>query len=687
MVAAQYAFSLPDEATIRALLARAIDMYRDRDAIIAKFRDAINGKNPITAPQSTQFKTVAKHGYHLQAAQNEKTSRYRRIPEMKVLPFSVGKPAQKEADALERAVNVALDTIDMTSGGNVWKNVVHDVHLLDAGVERWEAAPAAFWPELVVTKLEGEDEPKDNLMRLYQDKNLYEKKKDEYIRAAGIPLRRVYVPLERFYPITEGPTIVETFEVEPRSLRSVLSNPLFNTSGMSGYPQTQDGGLSVEVAILHYCNQNWHAYYALGPSYESRQMWPTASSTASLMMGQPTLLHAYEHGLGETIYNYVVGRGGGWLNGTNNIDGVMKALLELNQDADELNSQILTYIRNVLWPTRVAYYDKQARGIDDAPPKPPVIPEGGIVSMFVGEKIENIVQNLPDFQLATWAYQNIKDRISELAGSPVLFGERAPGVNTGYHQQLQITQAEHLDAQLEASLAYGAEQGALKMLKWIKRLGERVYVVGKEIETKKRITAQYLSIDPKKLSPMPQLAAKVRDPRPTDFLTSSQAALQLTQVRPGHDDPMVSDAWALENLLGVELPEDVERQKLEEKYRRKLLNGDVITQMLGMRLGLALAEREGQAVTPEMVAGASPAFQQAAQQMNQSGEAAAMGGVSPGTAAAAIQGQSEAGTALAPPTSGLAGMMAGVGGGIPAGNPQPMQQAGRIQQILSQVTG
>src|SRR3990167_6594322 len=121
---------------------------------------------------------------------------------MKVLPFSVGKPAQKEADALERAVNVALDTIDMTSGGNVWKNVVHDVHLLDAGVERWEAAPAAFWPELVVTKLEGEDEPKDNLMRLYQNKNLYEKKKDEYIRAAGIPLRRVCVLLKRVYPIT-----------------------------------------------------------------------------------------------------------------------------------------------------------------------------------------------------------------------------------------------------------------------------------------------------------------------------------------------------------------------------------------------------------------------------------------------------------------------------------------------------
>ena len=680
MVVAQYAFELPDEAKIRALLARAIDTYRDRDAIIAKFRDAINGKNPITAPQSVQYKAVAKHGYHLQAAVNEKTSRYRRIPEIKVVPFSVGKVAQKEGDALERAINVALDTIDMTSGGNVWKNVVQDVHLLDAGVERWEAAPAAFWPELVVTTVESEDRPKDNLMRLYESKDLYEKKKDEYLRAAGIPIRRVYVPLERFYPIAEGSTIVEAFEIEERTLRSVLSNPLFDTSRLSGYPQTQDGGFSVKVAILHYCNQNWHAYYALGPSYEGRQMWPTIAQASSLAMGQPVLLHAYEHGIGRVPYNYVIGRGGGWLNGTNNIDGVMKALLELNQDADELNSQILTYIRNVLWPTRVAYFDREARGADDAPPKPPVVPEGGIISMFTNEKIENIVQNIPDFQLATWAYQNIKDRISELAGSPVLFGERAPGVNTGYHQQLQITQAEHLDAQLEASLAYGAEQGVRIMLEWIKRLGEKCYVVSREIDTKKRITAAYLSIDPKKLSPMPQLAAKVRDPRPTDFLTTLQAALQGTQIRPGHDDPLLSDEYALTEIIGMENSGDNERQKLQEKYRRILLNGPAIPQLLGIRLGLALAEAEGTQIDSGMVGDASPAFQQAAAQLNQSGEAAAMGGVSPNTATSVIEGKDE-------PTSGLGGMMAGVGGGIPTGNPQPLQQAGRVQQILSQVTG
>jgi hypothetical protein len=35
--------------------------------------------------------------------------------------------------------------------------------------------------------------------------------------------------------------------------------------------------------------------------------------------------------------------------------------------------------------------------------------------------------------------------MNALAGSPVLYGERQPGVNTGYHQQIQQNQAKHLD--------------------------------------------------------------------------------------------------------------------------------------------------------------------------------------------------------------------------------------------------
>lgn len=688
----RYALDLPEPSVIRALLERAIDMNRERDTMIAKFRDALDGKNPIAAPSSMQFKVVTKHGYHLRAAVNEKTARYRRIPEIKVVPFSIFKTAQREADQTEKSINIMLDTIDQTSGGNVWANVVHDVHVLDAGVERWERAPAAWWPELVM----GAD-GKDNLMRLFEDEKTYEAEKAKYLKKMGPCIRRVYVPLERFYPIVEGGTIVECFEVEERSLRSVLGNKSFDTAQLSGYNLGNDGGMSTKVVVLHYSNQQFHAYYALGPSNAGNSTWPRLAQTNTLATGTPVLLHHYRHGLGKVIYNYVPGRGGGWLGGNNNIDGVMKALLELNQDADEVNSQIMTYIRNVLWPTRVAYFDPDKRGGDEAPPKPPVIPEGSTISMFVGEKIENMVQSLPEFGLAQWAYGNIKERIGELAGASVLYGDRAPGVNTGYHQQLQISQAEHLDAMLEASLVRGAINGVLIALEHIRQTGEKCYVAYHSKDNKGRMAGEWLAIDPAKLDPMPQLAAKVRDPRPTDLLTGIQAALQATQIRPGHNTPLLPDDYVLENFLGIESPDDMERMKLEQSYRNKLLQGDVLNQVLGVRLGMALAQREGAQLTPDVAAGASPAFQQAVQQMNQSGEAASLGGVAPANAMAMIEGQAQAGTPPAPPPgppsgavpqqSGMAGALAGTGGGVPAGNPQPAQVSARVQELLRQVQG
>lgn len=678
MAAGQYALDLPDPSTLRALFTRAIDMYRTRDEYITKFREALDGRNPVAVPQSMQYKAVAKHTYHLRAVVNEKTSRYRRIPEMKVVPLSVSKTAEREANKLEKAINVALDTIDLQSGGNVWWNVINDVHALDAGVERWERAPAAFWPELVV----GED-GEDNFSRIYQDKDQYEKKKEDYIKNAGLPIRRVYVPLERFYPIVEGATIVEAFELEERSLRSVLAHPKWDTAALRGYNTGTDGGMSQKVVILHYSNQRFHAYYALGPSQTNYYEWPRLMSTQSMALGQPMLLDSYEHGLGETVYNYVVGRGGGWINGASYMDGVMKAILELNQDADELHSQVSTYIRNVMWPTRVAYYDPDARQMSDGtPPKPPVIPEGGTIGMFKGEKIENIVQALPEFALAEWVYGTTKDRISELAGSPVLFGDRAPGVTTGYHQQLQISQAEHLDAMLEANLARGAVGGVVKFLKHLSALDEKVWVVArmkKGMGKGSRIYGEYTSIDPRKLDPIPQLAAKVRDPRPTDVLTGVQAVMQMTQIRPGHNTAFLPDDYAAETFLGIEDYDELELKRFEQDMRNQLLNNNqLITQTLGIRLGLALAQREGANITEDTVSGASPAFQQATQEMNQSGESAEMGGVSPNNAAAMITG-----SAAPAPDSGMGGALQGVGGGMAPGNPQASQTAGRARGLMT----
>ena len=102
---------------------------------------------------------------------------------------------------------------------------------------------------------------------------------------------------------------------------------------------------------------------------------------------------------------------------------------------------------------------------------------------------------------------------------------------------------------------------------------------------------------------------------------------------------------------------------------------------LSQRLGLELAKRQAANLTPEEVANASPAMQQAAQGMNESGEAAQNGGVSPRNLAAQIDGRTLA-ESRSRDGAGAGGALKGQGGGMPPGAPQPAQAMGRAQQIL-----
>ena len=677
-----YAQSLPEPTRVRALLQRVIEWYSARDALINRYRLAIDGKNPIAAPTSLQYKVVVKHSFRLQSIRNEKRSRYRALPEFKVIPMEKRRDVRlrQKADDLELALNVAVENMETTSGDPVWSHVCDDVIMLDAGVERIERAPAAFWPEISVLDKKGQNAlmrrqvPKEDgsVVRLFEDGDLYEKHKDDYLKQAGIPLKTTWVPLERFYPVFEGGTMVECFEVEERSLREVKSNPLFKTDFLSGYSTGSDGGLSQKVVVLHYSNQIVHAYYALGPTSQLRNAWPDIRKTSEFALGEPILLHSYNHGLGRPIYNYVTGRGGGWKGGGSRAEGTMFALLELSQDLDELNSQVATYARNVMWPTRLVKYSRESRAGDEALPTPMKIPEGGTVAIWSDESIENMTQVFQDFQLAEWLQKTTIDQMNALAGSPALFGERQPGINTGYHQQLQLTQAEHLDSQIESALAQGAKNRALIMLGHVQQMGEKCYVTAHSKDSKGRISGKYICIDPDDLDPMPQLAVKVRDPKPTDLLLASQVFTQMTQIRPGHGTPAVDDAYALENFMGVEDPGEIDRRKREQDMRNKLWAGPLLVQKMGEKLGLAMAQGQAQTVTPEQAAGASPGFQGAIQQINQSGEPQAQGGISPENATA----QAEM------PESGAGGALAGVGGGLAPGQPQPAQTAGRGRQLL-----
>ena len=670
------------------MLGRQLDLYQKRDNLINRMRMHLEGKNPIVVPNSMQLKGVATHTFHLNAIINEKTSRYRPEPEIKCIPVAkASSPAQKirtQAAELEKAINVALYTLGTKDADAVWSHLKQDVHLFDAGVEKYLAIPKQKWPKLIPTrwrmtneKREEYDEPeaKDDLYRDLESQGRtddYEKEKDAYLHDAGIPIMRAYVPLERFYPFFEGNTMVECMELEERSLKSVLENKLFDTSSLKGYSLGNDGGRSAKVVILHFCDDTHYAYYALGPSLTGRQTWPSMMNSRTLSKGMPVLLHSFQHNLGRPLYNYVPGRGGGWKDGNSRMEPIMNAVLQLNQDQDDLYSQINSFIRNNLWATRVMKFSRESRGPDEGLPTVPNVPEGGLIGIWNDEEIENIVQNMPGFELARWSFDTRERRIDALVGSPALFGDRQPGVNTGYHQQLQVTMAEHLDAEIESALAAGAVNGVMIFLEQIRDLGEKMYVQNIVKDKTNKQMGEYVCIDPKALNPMPMLSAKVRDPRPMDMVTSAQAVMQLTQMRPGHNTPFVSDDWAAENIMGIEDPDEMRRTIWKEKMEAQLMGGPLLAQELGKRLGMALIQAGAPGpIDPATAGAASPAMQQAVKGINESGESAAMGGAQPRNLIAQAEGRIQS-----------TGVGAGVGGGPATGAPQPQQALGRSQQIL-----
>ena len=679
--------ALPSPAQLKAMLSHQLDIYARRDRLIERYRRTLDGKNPIKAPRAMGYKVTVWHTRRLSAILNEKTARYRQNPEVKVVPIGrdgkVSKPVRNKAERLEKAINGMFYALERQGSDSVWQNVIWDLHVADAACEKWLAHPQATWPKLVpyLDDDEGEDaEPRDVLERTHGDD--YERVREDYKKERGMSISRFWVPIERFYPIFENGRLMEGFELSERTLRSLMNNPLFDTSVLRNYAgRREDGGLSQNVVMLEYSNDRYHAYYALGPSHTSGQAWPMITSSRSLAMGEPILLHKYEHGLGRPVYNYITGRGGGWVSGDSRQEGVMESLLEAAQQLDELFSQMATYLRNVMWPTRVAYFDPEARAADGGTPPSAKIEEGGIISMWKNERIENQTANIPDFPFATQLYERIESNMGALAGAPVLFGERQPGVVTGYHQQIQQNQARHLDNQIENALARGAIQGVELALLHVRAMDEKMYPFVPERGPGGRVEGEYICIDPKDLDPLPQLAAKVIDPQPTDLMIGADVALKLTQIRPGHDTPLIDDGRALQEILGFQDPEDIIRSRDEQRLRERLTASEAIYLDLSQRLGLELAKRQAANLTPEEVANASPAMRQAAQQMNESGEAAQAGGVSPRNLGAQIDGRTLA-ESRTRDGAGAGGALRGQGGGMPTGAPQPAQAIGRAQQIL-----
>ena len=674
------------------MLRHRIEFWQPRNELITKFRQMRAGENPISAPASAQYKVVVAHTHFLEAIANEKNARFDGLPGIKITPVGTSGAARTFSTQMEHNVNGIWAGLQRQGGGNVWSRQVEDAILTDGGASRIERAPAAMWPELTIVEVKGKGaNEKLYFRRPFETPEEYEKYRDEYKEQAQIPLRQVYVPHECFLPHYDGPTMIWAQEVEQRTLAQLMSNRLFDGSpgkaALAGYDNGANKQTGRKVVLLHYVDQVQHAYYALTPggsNSRNNQRWPDALRPNEMSVGVPVFLHAYKHRLGRTLYNYVAGRAGGWMgSNSSQSEGVMKAIFELAEDADRLWSQIQTNLRSQGWPTYAAYYDKEARAADDALPAPPKIQEGQNLSMWSGEKIENVTKPM-DFTTAQWAMAQFRERIGELAGSQAIFGSRQPGVTTGYHESLQISQAEHLDNKIEQNLAEGAVDATWLFLKHIEAMDEKVPVWTSEKNKKGQEIGNYGWLTPEdvgKLRPA-QIAARVRTPRDTDYPVKLQAFMQATADRRGPGTPAMDDDSARDLILGLDSPDEVQRKIDKQNVRQRLVDSGFIDKKVMEELNVALAKAGTPSISPDQAAMADPALQQAAQQLNgPGGEAEMTGGVSPDLLTSMMEGRQLSGTPQRPAPGGVRPRN-GMGGGLATGAAQPLQTLARGAQLL-----
>ena len=638
----QYGLSLPDPVELDHRFKYKLDYWvPGRNKFITDIRKMLNGQNKISAPQSTQYKVKVLHTYILAALINEKTSRYTRLPNIQAIPDDdIDPEGRAKSSRIEKGINTANYEMDRQGDADVWGRAVRDAILIDGAVTKTVRAVNPFWTELVAHDKAAEEakekgEEFDLVYPMQSDERIAYKKEH------GIPITRTYVPLEAWFPEYDGPNLIEAFEIEERSIRSVLNNPLFRNDeseeAISGLIPGPDGGLGETVNLIQYINNNHHAYYLAGrgPNSGKNKSLPLLQTNQRRFQGKLQKLYSYEHGLGRSLFNHIGGRFGGWKTNYNDIEGVGKGLLELSQAADEIMSQVVTNVRAKYWPTLIAFLDPEMRGISagGSVPEAPKVKEGETLVMYKGEELGPVFQPEDD-PMAIWIYDKIQEAVSKLGGSPVLFGGREPGVDTGFHQAIQQTSAESLDEKMESNISIGAQQDAMLIMLHTKKIAEPVYMHYAETvdldDGKRRKVGKYVVLDPDDLTPLPRLDAQVQKPSPMNMLSATRLAKELSEDREGKG-PLMSDDSIREKILAMSEP-DVEWKKiLVESQMFEIIKSGVLSKHVGEQLNVKLATTGVPEITPEMLANADPELLAAISESASLEDIS--GGINPGTLA------------------------------------------------------
>lgn len=619
-------YELPAESEISARFRHMIRYWRGRNKYIRDVRKALNGNNEIEMPRSMHYKVRVVHSYVLATLINEKVARYLQRPRIQVIPEDdIDSEGRAKSSRIEVGINKANYEMERMGEGDVWRRAIIDAHLLDEGVTKTLNMSKVLWSELVEN---------DTKVLIEAGENKYptgSKSREQLKKSLGIPFNRFYVPLENFLPRYDGPKMKEAFEIQERTLLDILEHPLFKgAEALKTLPTPgPDGGISQTVNIVEMANDYCHAYYIAGPGPNSGRSWPKITPGTVNFSGELKYLYHYEHGIGRSIYNPFGGRFGGWKTDNNRIEGIGKALLELSQTVDEILSQVLTNTRAKYWPTLKFTVDPELRGYGAGGTKPdaPQIKEGEPLVMFKGEEIEPIFQPKED-PMVMWLYDKVMEQISKMGGAAALFGGREPGVDTGYHQALQTTQAEDIDEAIEQNITMGAEQDATIFMLYVKGIGEKVWSHYKEPDPKikGRKVGKYVCVDPDDLTPLPFLDAQVRKPRPIDYISALRAAREASDDR-GGKGPLLSDDSIRQDILALEAPDTEEDKIMIEVQKREVIASGIISSKIGEMINIKMARQSIPDISPEMLQKVDPAL--LAAMANAQPSAAAQGGTDP----------------------------------------------------------
>ena len=576
----------------------------------------MSGRNTVNAPTVTKYTIKVVHTYVLATLVNEKLSRFLSIPEVQVIPNDEIDPEGREhSTRIERGLNVMQSEMERLGDGAVWDRVLLDAILLDGGVERIDRSPRHFWPELVA-----KEGTADQLTDL---------KREAYKKEMGIPIRATYVPLEYVYPIYDGSFVTQNFEYEIRSLESILRAYPENSRELS---HLREDRKTKDLYVLHVSDAKHHAIYAMLNNKGNLSEQLRNNRELEKPEGELIYLDSYEHKLGRVPYNFVSGRFGGWKTSEGGIVDIGKGILHHNEILDELATQVYTNIRATKWPAWKFYVDPEKRGFNEkGPPKPPVVAEGGDITMYVGEDLQPLQQPQED-PVVSWFYTLMQGQLTRLGGNPALFGESQPGVRTGYQQALQISEAEGVDAKLESHLAQGVVNRATLIALHIRALNEEVYCHYTQTKKGKK-TGSYIRVDPEDLTPMPRFEARVRKPRPVDFIAAIRAAIDASSEREGKG-PLLSDDTILSDILAREAPDIEYKKKLMERGKIKILESGLLEKRVGDALNIKMAQESAPQIDPNMVPGVDPALIQAIQMIVQ--QSLGQGGINPATLNATV---------------------------------------------------